>query len=192
MIASPARYCMLLLALAGLLACAQAAPPPALRVGDATAAPESVVRIDVVATNAAEVGALDLSLRFDPKVLRFREITAGRAASGALIEANEIRSGQVLLALASSEGLGAEGSLCSLVFDVGGGTGSRSPVSIESAKAYHRERLINLPLATTDGEVQVRSRLPLLPLMVGIAASALVALILLWWAGVRRRRRTGR
>ena len=126
--------------------CRLSLPEATVTVGD------QVVMV-MTATGASGVGAIDLALRFDPSVVRFSDIEAGPMLQGALIEANEIEPGRLLIALVSSEPLGPEGELFRIGLETVGAPDTRTTLSFEAANAYHLERLIDLPVRTSDGAV---------------------------------------
>jgi hypothetical protein len=153
-----ARVTLVLVLLAGIaggISPLCGAAEVALVVGVATGSPGGTARVEVTMSDAAEVGALDLELGFDPAVARFVAVEPGPVARGALIEANEIEPGRLLIALVAGDGLAAEGRLLRTDFEIAGAEGDRTEVRVEAANAYHHEQLINLPLVTTDGEIAV-------------------------------------
>lgn len=145
----------------------------------------STTAVDVTVEGGSDVGAIDMALRFDPTVIRYRTIETGPAARSSLMEANEIEPGRVLVALVSSEGLVSDGLLVQLGFEVVGNKGDKSAISIESANAYHFEKLIDLPLKPIDGELVVTAELPMMYIAMGVAVVLVLVVILVFW-----RRRT--
>ncbi len=113
------------------------------------------VTVEVAVTGAAGVAAIDLALRFVPSVIRYSDIEAGSMVQGALIEANEIEPGRLLIALACSKPLAQKGVLFRIGLDTLGAQGSRTALTFEAANAYHLEQLINLPTSTSDGAVVI-------------------------------------
>jgi hypothetical protein len=176
----------ILVAIAGGSSLLQAAEPAVLTVVNVKAPVGKIAQVDVTVTDGATVGALDLALSFDPAVIRYHAIEPGPVARSALLEANEIAPGRLLVALAASDGLADEGSLLRITFQVVGSEGDQSPIIVEAANAYHHEELIDLPLTTIDGEMSiVAARLPVSYLAAGAVMVLVLVLILL-----ARRRRT--
>lgn len=181
------RVALMMMILAGItggLSLSHAAEEVKLTVNAATAPVGGTARVEVTMNGAAEVGALDLALRFDPAVARFIAVEPGPVARNALLEVNEIEPGRLLIALAASEGLEAEGVLLRIDLEIAGVEGDRTAVSVEAANAYHHEQLIDLPLVTASGEITaVAAGFPVPYLIVG----AVVVLVLVLVVALRRR-----
>ncbi len=172
-----------------------------LTVEDATGNPDSAAKVTVSISNASGIGALDLALRYDPDVVRFAQVQVGASAENALVEANEVEPGLLLVALADSDGLSSDGPVVVVEFDVVGSEGDRTTMAVETARAYHYDTLIDIPLATTDGELTVVVRamptpvpspgLCPVPICGGTTFVALIVPVMVMeWLLVRRRRAT--
>ena len=131
-----------------------------LSLPETTATVGERVVIPMSATGASGVGAIDVALRYDPSVIRFGDIEAGPMLQGALLEANEIEPGRLLIALVSGEPLEPEGVLLRIRLETPGAHATRTALIFEAANAYHLERLIDLPTRTSDGAVALVAASP--------------------------------
>ena len=179
---------LLLVALLAWPMLARAQDGATLAIEKAIGRPNSTAELNVSMTNADDVGGLDLALRYDPGVARFSEARVGATAENALMEANEIEPGLLLVALADSDGLSGDGSVVIIKFDVVGSEGDATTVAVEGARAYHHDTLIDIPVTTIAGELTVASKgLPSLALIGGAALLALMVVIVVVLL-LRRRR----
>jgi hypothetical protein len=164
----------------------------ALTVEHATGRPDTTATVNLLVSNASEIGAMDLALRYDPAVVRFAGFQTGTSAEDALLEANEVEPGLLLLALADSNGLSGDGTLAVLTFDVTGADGDRTAIAVEAVRAYHYELLTDIPMSTTPGELLITGKES--PPLVVIALLAVLAVLIVaaagvLWLVVRSRRR---
>ena len=163
-----------------------------LTVENATGRPGATATVNLLVSNASEIGAMDLALRYDPAVARFAGFEAGTSAEGGLLEANEAEPGRLLLALANSNGLSGDGTLAVLTFDVTGVDGDRTAVAVEAVRAYHYELLTDIPMSTTPGELSItgKGEIPLVVVaLLAVLAILIVAIAVVLWLLVRSRRR---
>jgi hypothetical protein len=163
-----------------------------LTVENATGRPDATATVNLSVSNASEIGAMDLALRYDPAVMRFAGFQAGASAENALLEANESEPGLLLLALADSNGLSGDGTLAVLTFDVTGADGDRTAIAVEVVRAYHYELLTDIPMSATPGELSItgKEEIPLVVVaLLAVLAILIVATAVVLWLVLRSRRR---
>ena len=181
-----------LLALATIPMDVSAQDGATLTVEKATGRPDATATVNLLVSNASEIGAMDLALRYDPAMVRFAGFQAGTSAEDALIEANEAEPGLLLLALADSNGLSGDGTLAVLTFDVTGVDGDRTEIAVEAARAYHYELLTDVPMSSTPGELSItgKGEIPLIVVaLLAVLAILIVATVGVLWLVLRSRRR---
>lgn len=182
--------CLLALSIIPMDVCAQ--DGATLTIEDATGRPDATATVNLLVSNASEIGAMDLALRYDPAVVRFAGFQAGTSAEDALVEANEAEPGLLLLALADSNGLSGDGTLAVLTFSVTGADGDRTAIAVEAVRAYHHEMLTDIPMSTTPGELSITGKesLPLIVVaLLAVLAVLIVAAAVVLWIVLRRGRR---
>ena len=179
---------LLLVALLAWPMLARAQDGATLAVEEAIGRPDSTAEVNVLVTNARDVGGLDLALRYDPGVARFAEARVGDIAENALMEANEIEPGLLLVALADSDGLSGDASVVIIKFDVVGSEGDATTVAVEGARAYHHDTLIDIPVTTAEGELTVVAEGVSSLVLIGGAALLALMVVIVVVLLLRRRR----
>jgi hypothetical protein len=92
--------------------------------------------IPVKVAGASNLGGVDLTVTYDPVVLKFTKAEQGALSTNGMIEANETRPGTVLMGLVDSKGMTGDGNLVDLTFDVIGAQGSSSQMNVIVRGAY--------------------------------------------------------
>jgi hypothetical protein len=68
-------------------------------VSDTTSAPEDIVKVPIILEGAADVGSMDIVLKYDAEVLRAVAVEGAELGKNAFIEANTASEGEVIIAL---------------------------------------------------------------------------------------------
>ena len=163
--------------------------------GSVTVTPASVeghpgreVVLPVTARGAQGVGALQMDVVYDPATLDFEGVTAGPMLEGALVESRSSAPGRVRVAAAGGAAVSGDGTLFSLTFAARGASASRTPVTIERARAWAQADDLEMRVDVAAGEVRLvapaAGGLPAWAPFAGLAAVGLVVLVV-----VRSRRR---
>ena len=92
--------------------------------------------IPVKVTGASNLGGVDLTVTYDPAVLKFTKAAQGALSTNGMIESNETHQGTVLMGLVDSQGITGDGNLVDLSFDVIGAQGSSSQINVIVRGAY--------------------------------------------------------
>jgi hypothetical protein len=122
---------------------------------DTTGTQGTRATVSLYVSGATKLGAMDIKVQYDPKVLQFKEASLGDVSSNGLIEARDSGSGTVMISFADTKGISFDGELISLAFDVVGKAGSSTQISLD-AKAYGTD-LLDMPLDVKAGSVRVVS-----------------------------------
>ncbi|MDH7593305.1 MAG: hypothetical protein QHG99_02985 [Methanomicrobiales archaeon] len=99
---------------------------------------------------------MDLVLRYNPAVLKAREVRRGELTENSLFDFN-IQGDRIRIGIASRDGFQGEGSLAEIRFDVVGAAGSISPLRIESVSANRAIDSATLVIPTEGGVLTVIS-----------------------------------
>ncbi len=161
----------------------------AIEVASLEAVEQSVSDVAIEVTGGREIGALDVTLGYDPEVIELDSAQAGDIADNALFEYNEVSPGVVRAGVVASAGLSGDGSVLTLKFNVVGSVGDASTISIDNAEAWHYDQLIDLPVATSDGELTVVSGSGGRGMLTALVLFVVAAIVLLGLAAIRRSRR---
>ena len=106
-------------------------------VSDTTGAKGSTVEVPIILEGATEVGSMDIVLTYDADVLSAVDVEAGTLGKNALIESNTVRDGEVIIALADSSGINGDGAVASVAFEVIGGAGTTSYLTLEEVLVHN-------------------------------------------------------
>ena len=131
-------------------------------VNNATGDCGTTVGVPINVSGTSNIGAIDISLTYDPSV-----ITATGVANGTLISATDLiaiytgTSGIVNVSVASTSGINETGSIAVIQFSVVGSGGATGPLTLSSVVAYDLDRPIivdgnvtgyeELPVTSTNG-----------------------------------------
>ena len=174
--------------------------------------PGDQLKVSVSASNADDLGALQAEVTFDPNVLDLQSVSSGELAGEALVDFAVTESGTAKIGIATLEGISGDGELLILEFQVVGGDGDSSTITLGNGEAWKQESHARILVDSIAGQITVtgdrsneasetgdaddNNALPIpnqwiIPL---VAASCLV-LLLLFWRMTRRpkpKQQTGR
>jgi hypothetical protein len=179
------RIVLVLVAL-GLLVAGTSAANVTLSVQSQTAASGSTVTVPIAIAGASSIGAMDLTVTYDPAVLAFAEAKTGALSTNGMVQANGTTPGRIRIAFVDSSGVNGDGVIINLAFTAKGANGASSKVDLVSRGVYNLDR-VDVPVTTQGGTVTIgsggKSALP-----VGIAV---VAVLGAGFAVFARRKRRG-
>lgn len=131
--------------------------------------------IPVMVTGASNLGAMDITITYDPAILKFSNADLGDLSTNGLVEGNEIQPGTVKISFADTKGISGDGNLIKITFDVVGANGASTNLGA-SAQAYGLD-LKDIPVVSQGGIITVtQPKSPLDP-FVAIGALAIIGLI---------------
>ena len=167
-------------------------------VGNAEGANGQEVAIPITVKGAENFAAIQMRLSYDPAVLEPKEdaeakdeVKHGQVNKAPLAKhANTVAvigEGGVGLSMATTELVQGDGAIFMPVFVVRGQAGQKSPLKLESVRAWEGKNGQELAVTTEPGEFQVgQAGLPWTYLWIGLGA--LLVLLLIIVAAVRLRR----
>jgi MYXO-CTERM domain-containing protein len=177
------RILLILLAL-GLLAGVASAANTTLSVQSTTVASGGTATVPIAIAGATAIGAMDLTVTYDPAVLSFVEAKTGALSTNGMVQANGTTPGRIRIAFVDSSGVNGDGVIITLAFTAKGANGASSKVDLVSRGVYNLDR-VDVPVTTQGGTVTIGSG-GKSPLPVGVA---IVALLGAGLVAVRRRKR---
>jgi len=122
-------------------------------VGPHEAGTGSVVTVPVLVNGAANLGAMDIQITYDPSVLTFTGAQMGSLSGNGFVESNAPQAGTALVSFVDTQGITGSGEVVRLTFSVMGTAGSSSPLTLD-ARAYDLD-LKDVPLTAMSGMVTV-------------------------------------
>ena len=100
---------------------------------------------------AKNLGSLQIELGYDPAVLEATEVRAGELAKNAMVEYNLTAPGRLAVGVIDAAGINGNGSVVTVSFKVldKGGT---SPITLERIEANDSTTLVDIPCKASAGE----------------------------------------
>jgi hypothetical protein len=126
---------------------------PVISVGNYEGNFSDDVDVPIDMSGAEDIGRLNLSLGYDPAVLRLNDVDPGTFTGGSTVEFNPETS-SVDIGIADEAGISGDGSLATLNFDVIGYPGDWSPLTI-AGTAYNVSTFNETPTETENGNFTV-------------------------------------
>jgi hypothetical protein len=108
-------------------------------IGDIQGSPDSTVQVPITVEGAKDVGSVDITLKYDPSVLKAVSVETVDLGKNAIMESNLANPGQVNIALVDASGINGEGEIATISFSVLGETGASSPLSLVEASVFDLE-----------------------------------------------------
>lgn len=167
---------IILIVLCACIGCATAADVT-IKVNTVTASPNAKVEIPVMVTGATNLGGLDLTILYDPAVLKFTKASAGTLSKNGMIEKNETQPGTVLIGWVDTQGVNGGGEVIKLSFDVIGAKGTTSSIRLAVRGAY-TTGLKDISYTSENGGVTVGEETKKTPMSTEIIVGALIIGIL--------------
>ncbi len=121
----------------------------------ATSFADSPTVVKVLAEDCTDVGALDLTVRFDPEIVRFESVETGTAAANGMLDFKSAEPGRVVVSLVDADGLAGDGDLLLLNFQTIGEVGAKSAVVLEDVSANHVSKYVEIPVVIKNSELVV-------------------------------------
>ena len=125
-----------------------------LSISDITANSGDQIEVPINIENAKKVGAVDLIVIYDPKVLTAKTVKTGSLTSNAIIASN-IKNGIVSISIASAFGFSGTGSIATLNFEVIGNNGDISHLILSNVELSDATTYDKIQVTTKDGSVTV-------------------------------------
>jgi hypothetical protein len=140
--------------------------------------------VPVTISGADRLGGMDLTVTYDPAVLKYTGVKQGDLTKNGLIEAKEAEPGRVNIGFINAAGISGDGTLLTLGFTATGAKGTSSPVTVVNRGGFTTSHL-DVPATVNSGTVTVTGQNPL-PVGTETITGALVAAVLL--AGYRQKK----
>jgi len=109
--------------------------------------------IPVMVSGASNLGAMDLTITYDPSILKFSQANLGELSTNGIVEGNEIKSGTAKISFADTKGISGSGTILTVTFDVVGAKGASTALNA-GAKAYGLD-LKDIPTTAQGGSITV-------------------------------------
>lgn len=134
-------------------------------------------KIDVMMKDAPQIGALQFNIIYNPKILQFVNVSAGKLTSTAMITENiDNKIGRATIGIISLNGFSGEGSVATLYANISGSEGASSELTLlMENKAFitdTKNKELALPLLE-NGRIKVGGNILSSSLMIWIIVGIL-------------------
>jgi hypothetical protein len=146
-------------------------------VGSTQAGAGKEVEIPITIKGTAGIGALQLDLTFDPKILEAKTVDKGPLAPNALLEFNSQQPGRLRVGMVIMNGLPAEGIVATAHLSVRGKDGDKTPVTLERVEAWNFKTDLDYLVSTQPGVFTVTAGWPWLLIAAGAALVLLIVML---------------
>lgn len=150
---------IVLLALVVLLLVIPGSAGLTISVSDTTGAKGGTAQVPLNLSGASAVGSMDIVLKYDPGILRAMAVEGTGLGENAYIEVNTAKEGEAVIALADSRGMNGDGPFAVVSFEVLGGIGSTSQLTIEKV-TVHNIDIAQISAATKSATLKVTGEAP--------------------------------
>lgn len=148
------KLSIIFLALVGLFLIGTAsAAAVVVTIPSGTVGAGATATIPVMVSGASNLGAMDLTVTYDPTILKFVKADLGELSTNGIVEGNEVQSGVVKISFADTKGISGSGTILTVTFNVMGAKGA-STILNAGAKAYGLD-LKDIPTTAQGGTITV-------------------------------------
>lgn len=151
-------------------------------IADTTGGSGSSIDIPIVVTDAQNLGSVDIVVTYDPSVLNVISIEKGSANKGMISSKTDV-PGVVSISIVDPAGITGQGDIAVMRCKIVGGTGTISPLTITSLKAYNAKTLIDVKTIKSSGTLTVKSKglgVPGFEVAIAVLACAGVIVLTSW------------
>ena len=127
-----------------------------LKKKSATATGDLKVSID--ARNASNLGSLELTLTYDPNVIKAVSVEKGSLAPNASLEYSVDKPGKIWLGMVDAGGINGSGTLATVNLDVTGSGDASSALNFEKVAANRSTNLMEIITQNTPGNVKIKGK----------------------------------
>jgi hypothetical protein len=116
------------------------------------------LKVGIDARNASSLGSLELTLTYDPAVMKAVSVDKGSLAPNASLEYSVDKPGRIWLGMIDAGGINGSGTLATITFDITGGADATGALSFEKVAANKSTNLMEIITQNTPGSVRLKSK----------------------------------
>ena len=132
------------------------AAPVKFTIDPVEGASGSEIRVPIGVKNGQGVGAIQFHLRYDPKVLEWKDGEVDAGVQSAAPDFKLVEPGRVRVALVLGDaGITGGQAIVNALFKATGAPGSSSALTMEAARAWTHKDIVEMQVETQAGEVKV-------------------------------------
>ncbi len=116
------------------------------------------IKVGIDARNASSLGSLELTLTYDPAVIKPVSLEKGSLAPNASLEFSLDRPGRIWLGMIDAGGISGSGTLATIKFDITGSGDASSALNFEKVAANKSTNLMEIITQSSPGSVRIKSK----------------------------------
>lgn len=116
------------------------------------------VTVGIEARGVANLGSLEMTLTYDPSVIKAVSVGKGTLAPNASLEYSVDSPGRVWLGMADASGINGSGTLAVIDFDSVGSGDRTSSLNIEKVAAYRSSNLGEILTQPSAGSLRIKGK----------------------------------
>ena len=105
-----------------------------IQIPESSGSQGETVQIPIHVKNAENIGSMDLTVTYDPTILKVKDVDKGDLNKG-MISSDSTTSGILSIAIADQSGINGDGEIAKISFEVINKTGD-TPIRIETLEVY--------------------------------------------------------
>jgi hypothetical protein len=116
------------------------------------------LKFNIDARSASNLGSLELTLTYDPNVIKAVSVEKGSLAPNASLEYSVDKPGKVWLGMIDAGGITGSGTLATINLDITGSGDTSSTLSFEKVVANRSTNLMEIITQNTPGSVKIKNK----------------------------------
>jgi hypothetical protein len=116
------------------------------------------LKVSIDARNAGNLGSLELTLTYDPTIIKVVSVEKGTLAANASLEYSADKPGKVWVGMVDAGGINGNGALAVINFDITGSGDKASALDFEKVIANKSTNLMEINTQNTPGSVSIKSK----------------------------------
>jgi hypothetical protein len=141
---------MLTVAIVVASGCALLKKKPATATGE--------IKVSIDARNASSLGSLELTLTYDPNVIKAVSVEKGSLATNASLEYSVDKPGRIWLGMVDAGGINGSGTLATIKLDITGSGDASSSLNFEKVAANRSTNLMEIITQNAPGNVKIKGK----------------------------------
>lgn len=116
------------------------------------------LKFNIDARNASNLGSLELTLTYDPNVVKAVSVEKGPLAPNASLEYSIDRAGRIWMGMIDAGGINGSGTLVTVNLEVTGSGDATSTLNFEKVLANRSTNLMEIITQNMPGSVKIKSK----------------------------------
>jgi hypothetical protein len=116
------------------------------------------LKFNIDARNASNLGSLELTLTYDPNVVKAVSVEKGSLAPNASLEYSVDKTGRIWVGMIDAGGINGSGTLATINLEVTGSGDATSALNFEKVLANRSTNLMEIITQNTAGSIKIKGK----------------------------------